>query len=126
MVETLETTQAQDCAGHRMATRDTEGDAKHGRIVGRRRFSGGLGESGGGGYGGVGGGVGGKVGDVGGDVAGVIWIVDRGVRVFACQSITGFFHSRYGMPRISDCAPNEATKKIPVYGTPAMVQDKDT
>ena len=77
--------------------------------------------------GGVYGGVGGRGGDdVGGDVAGVIRIVDRGVRVFACQSITGFSHSRYGMPRISDCAPNEATKKIPVYGTPAMVQDNDT
>ena len=38
---------------------------------------------------------------------------DRGVSVLACQSITGFFRSRYGMPRISDCAPSGATKKAP-------------
>ena len=87
--------------------------------MGESDGSGGLG-------GGVYGGVGGKEGEEGGDVAGVIGIVDRGVRVFACQSITGFSHSRYGMPRISDCAPNEATKKIPVYETPAMVQDNET
>ena len=72
--------------------------------------------------GGVGGGVGGRIGEgaigvgmVEGIVGGIVGggSADRGVRVLAAQSITGFSHSRYGIPRIIDCAPSGATKKVP-------------
>jgi len=63
----------------------------------------------------VGGIVGGIIGGiVGGIVGGVIGggSTDRGVRVLAAQSIAGFSHSRYGIPRIIDCTSSEATKKV--------------
>ena len=70
------------------------------------------------GVGGVRGGVEQRVGGKGGigvggdvDVTGGAENMDQSVRVFACQSITGFSHSRYGMPRISDYAASGLTKK---------------
>ena len=72
--------------------------------------------------GGVGGGVGGRIGEgaigvgmVGGIVVGIVGggSPDRGVGVLVAKSITGFSHSRYRIPRIIDCAPSGATKKVP-------------
>jgi len=61
-------------------------------------------------YGGIGGRIEGEVIGVGIVEGGS---TDRGVKVLAAQSITGFSYSVYGIPRIIDCTPSRATKKVP-------------
>jgi hypothetical protein len=46
---------------------------------------------------------------------------ERGETVRSLQSISGFCSSNQGIPRIMECIPIGATRKVRFWGTPAIV-----